>query len=501
MASSAIETKAPANQGGTTFADPTRPELSSTDSKIRQLPVSLNTLRSAAKLFDLLALYLLVLGCMSALELNILSLPLGMALPWLLYPVICYRAIKVAGGYRMVASRQIWTQIRRVFIAILVASGLSLIAIWIVYGGSVLPSYSPLLALGIVLLSGLHAYYVGLIKHFFRTGQLSENVVIVGATERAQKLIERNRSSNELNIVGMFDDRLDRVPQSIAGIPLLGRLDDLLLWDKLPEIDRVIVTVTSDARSRVRQLIDRLRVLPNRIVLLLDLDGFCLETESLAEIAHSPAAYVSGSPDDTSRAIIKRFADIGFASLMLVGFLPIILVVAVAIKLDSKGPILFRQQRHGFNNQIIRVWKFRSMRDDPEAAQRMSAQTTENDPRVTRIGRFIRATSLDELPQLINVLTGSMSIVGPRPHAIGMTSEDTDVQAIVREYAHRHRVKPGITGWAQINGSRGPVPTKELVRERVRLDMEYINRASFWFDLYIMLMTAPVLLGDRQNQR
>ncbi|MEO1641808.1 MAG: sugar transferase, partial [Pseudomonadota bacterium] len=134
-------------------------------------------------------------------------------------------------------------------------------------------------------------------------------------------------------------------------------------------------------------------------------------------------------------------------------------------------------------------------------AEKMSQQTLRDDPRVTRVGRIIRKTSIDELPQLLNVLKGEMSIVGPRPHAVGMTTEQTAVQAIVGDYAHRHRVKPGITGWAQINGSRGPVHTKQEVRDRVRLDMEYVNRSSFWFDLYIMVMTAPCLLGDAKRDR
>ncbi|MCL4150385.1 UNVERIFIED_CONTAM: hypothetical protein GTU68_020400 [Idotea baltica] len=177
------------------------------------------------------------------------------------------------------------------------------------------------------------------------------------------------------------------------------------------------------------------------------------------------------------------------------------LAIALAIKLDSAGPVFFRQKRHGFNNQVIRVWKFRSMKNNKAAEERMRAQTFADDPRVTRIGAFIRRTSLDELPQLFNVLTGEMSLVGPRPHAIGMTADAHEVHSIVSDYAHRHRAKPGITGWAQINGSRGPVHTQQEVQDRVRLDMEYINRSSIWFDLYIMLLTAPCLLGDSKRDR
>ena len=344
-------------------------------------------------------------------------------------------------------------------------------------------------------------YMLSLIRHFMRKGYLSENIVIVGATPNAQRLIERNQTTRDVNIVGIFDDRLARAPRDISGVPLLGQMDDLMNWERLPEIDRIVVTITSDARTRVKELIDRLRALPQRVILLLDLDGFDPETESLGEIARSPAAYVSGAPQDLKRAFTKRCSDLFFASALLIAFSPILLLVAVLIRLESPGPIIFRQRRHGFNNQIIRVWKFRSMRDDPSAAESMQQQTQDQDPRITRIGGFLRKTSIDELPQLFNVLKGEMSLVGPRPHAVGMTSEETAVHSIVGDYAHRHRVKPGITGWAQINGSRGPVHTKALVRDRVRLDMEYINRGSFWFDIYIMIMTAPCLLGDSGKQR
>lgn len=490
MPSTAVETQTPNLR---TQAPTVRP--------VQKSPLTLRQIQQGTKLLDLLSLVFLTIGWLSLNGLNLPQMTVSSALPWLAYPCICFWSIKLARGYRMIASRRVITQLKRVLSAI--AMGQVIFAIWVLaaFDNKVLLDTFPLMLVGVFLLAGLHTYYAGLIKHFVRTGRLSTNVVIVGATERAQKLIKRNQQSHDLNILGMFDDRIDRVPNMIEGVPLLGRLDDLLMWDRLPEVDRIVVTVTSDARTRVRQLIDRLRVLPNQIVLLLDLEGFAPESETLAEIAHSPAAFVSGTPEDARRAFAKRVADLAFATLMLIGFAPIMLILAVLIKLDSPGPVLFRQKRHGFKNQIIKVWKFRSMRDDPAAALRMKTQTTADDPRVTKIGRFIRATSLDELPQLFNVVMGTMSIVGPRPHAIGMTSENTDVQAIVRDYAHRHRMKPGITGWAQINGSRGPVPTKELVRERVRLDMEYINRASFWFDLYIMIMTAPVLLGDKHAQR
>jgi lipopolysaccharide/colanic/teichoic acid biosynthesis glycosyltransferase len=188
--------------------------------------------------------------------------------------------------------------------------------------------------------------------------------------------------------------------------------------------------------------------------------------------------------------------DLVLASVGLVLALPILAVTALAVRLDSPGPILFRQKRHGFNNEVITVWKFRSMRVEASDAT-ASRQVTRGDNRVTRVGRFIRKTSLDELPQIFNVLSGEMSIVGPRPHAIGMMTGEAEASKLVAHYAHRHRIKPGITGWAQINGSRGPVHTSEEVHARVALDVEYIERRTLWLDLYIVLMTIPRLLGDK----
>jgi lipopolysaccharide/colanic/teichoic acid biosynthesis glycosyltransferase len=192
---------------------------------------------------------------------------------------------------------------------------------------------------------------------------------------------------------------------------------------------------------------------------------------------------------------MKRAQDLIVGSMALLLGLPMMLFLAVAIKLDSPGPVFFRQRRHGFNNEEILVWKFRSMRPSQgviEGARQVSA----HDARVTRVGRFIRRTSLDELPQLFNVLKGEMSLVGPRPHAVGMKTGQSVSAKLVAEYAHRHRMKPGMTGWAAIKGSRGPVDTPELVKRRVALDIEYIERQSLMLDLMIMAQTLPCLLGD-----
>lgn len=331
-------------------------------------------------------------------------------------------------------------------------------------------------------------------------GLFSLNIVIVGATKSAEKIVADARASGDLNVLGIFDDRLSRAPTQIGGVDVIGDLTELLHWDQLPGVDRVIVTVSSAAQSRVKYLVEKLRAMPNKLVLAIDMQGFDADGTTIGRIGNQPVAYVSGAPEDARRAFWKRCQDIGIGTLALILLSPIMLAVAIAIKLESKGPVFFRQTRHGFNNQPFKCWKFRSMRTDM-TDHKAAQQVTKNDPRVTRVGRFIRKTSLDELPQLFNVLMGSMSLVGPRPHAIGMKTGNVESEKLVADYAHRHRIKPGMTGWAAINGSRGPVDTSQDVETRVQYDVEYIKGAGFWFDIYIMAMTIPSLLGDKEAIR
>jgi len=177
----------------------------------------------------------------------------------------------------------------------------------------------------------------------------------------------------------------------------------------------------------------------------------------------------------------------------LIAFSPLMALIALAIKLDSKGPVLFRQKRQGFNNELIDVYKFRSMYVEASDAD-ASKLVTKNDPRVTRVGAFLRKTSLDELPQLFNVIKGELSLVGPRPHALKAKAEDRLYADVVDGYFARHRVKPGVTGWAQINGWRGETDTEEKIQRRVEHDLYYIENWSVTFDLYILLMTPFALL-------
>jgi exopolysaccharide biosynthesis polyprenyl glycosylphosphotransferase len=191
----------------------------------------------------------------------------------------------------------------------------------------------------------------------------------------------------------------------------------------------------------------------------------------------------------------KRAEDVVIASLALVVMSPVLLLTALAIKLESRGPVLFKQMRAGFQGDLIEVWKFRSMSVEGTDLN-ASRQTSKGDPRVTRVGRFIRRTSIDELPQFWNVLQGTMSVVGPRPHALQTSAEGKTLDALVDTYAARHRVKPGITGWAQINGARGELRSREQVKARVDYDLYYIGNWSVLFDIKIVLMTALRVFYD-----
>jgi Undecaprenyl-phosphate glucose phosphotransferase len=344
------------------------------------------------------------------------------------------------------------------------------------------------------VLYALHGVWWNVVRRWREMGRLTPNIIVVGATANAERLIGAALQSGEAAVLGIFDDRAGRAPRDVGGVAVLGGADALLQHRILPYVDKIVITVPQLAQARVRELIDQLAVLPNEVMLFID-QGPAGRAAALSRITHAPLAPVSGVPSDERRALIKRIADIVIGALALVALSPLMLAIAFAIKLDSPGPVFFRQRRHGFNSEEILVWKFRTMRQGSDKGP--VRQVTACDPRVTRVGRILRPLSLDELPQLFNVLTGEMSLVGPRPHAVGMKTGETESAKLVAGYAHRHRLKPGITGWAAVNGSRGPIDTPELVRRRVALDIEYIERQSLMFDLAIMLKTIPCLLGDK----
>lgn len=420
--------------------------------------------------------------------------------PMLVMGVLSACALRTLSLYRVTPSTPSWDRMARAVVAAGLAGLLTLGAVALAQPALLQPAAVEATvvasALGI-----LHLTYAFFIEYWAKAGRLAANVVVIGATSNARKLIEANRRSQAVNIIGVFDDRRSRAPSRLSGTPYLGDLDDLAAWPMLHEVDRIVITVTPRAAERVRLLLKRLGVLPQPVCLLLDFDDFDPSATSLEAIADAPAAQLSGTRAEPGWLIVKRLEDVVIGSVMFAAALPVMAMLALLVKLDSPGPALFRQTREGFNGRPITVLKFRTMRTDKCTADGAVRQVERDDPRVTRVGRFLRLSSLDELPQLWNVLTGDMSLVGPRPHAPGMTTGAAPTSSLVAEYAHRHRVKPGLTGWAQVNGSRGPLHSPEAARERVRYDVEYIARASLWFDLWIMLRTLPALLGDKINIR
>ncbi len=347
----------------------------------------------------------------------------------------------------------------------------------------------------------LHSLYFIQIRRLHDRRALTPNIVMLGATDSARRIIEENARSRELNILAIFDDRLSRAPRDIHGVPVVGKIQDLMEWDELPYVDRVVVTLPGLAHQRKQEFVDQVRKLPNRIAFVVDeFENLDHIQQRVSQIAAISMQDLTGKPKSGRHTALKRAMDVSISLTAMILGAPVLAAIALMIKLDSPGPVLFKQKRHGFNNRIFEVYKFRSLKveqEDKDAAQ----QVTAGDTRVTRLGRFIRKTSLDELPQLLNVLKGEMSLVGPRPHAIGMRTGNVESYKLVDEYAHRHKVKPGMTGWAQINGSRGPLHDAAGVARRVQLDVEYIERSSIWFDLMIMIKTLPCLLGDSENIR
>jgi exopolysaccharide biosynthesis polyprenyl glycosylphosphotransferase len=251
------------------------------------------------------------------------------------------------------------------------------------------------------------------------------------------------------------------------------------------------------AEKRLKEIFDTLKRLPVDLRLSAETLSAAFPVRGIGYLGNIPILEIVDRPLKHWSAVIKWVEDKILASLLLAMLAPAMAIIALLIRLDSPGPIFFVQERFGFSSRAVRILKFRTMYADKGDASG-GLRTVRNDPRVTRIGRILRSLSLDELPQLINVLRGEMSLVGPRPHAITMKAGDRLYHDAVKEYIHRHRVKPGITGWAQIHGQRGEIDSLEKARLRVVYDLEYIERWSIWLDLKILLMSFRILLS-REN--
>jgi Undecaprenyl-phosphate glucose phosphotransferase len=366
------------------------------------------------------------------------------------------------------------------------------------------PPFTPEMGLvwlvsSIVLLSATRFPIGHVLEGLTDAGRLVRRTIIVGGGPDAEALITALMEDRrkEVAILGVFDDRWDeRSAESINGYPKLGTFDQLPNFCRTESVDLMIVTVPMTAEKRLMQILQRLLTLPVDIKISALSSQLRLSSKSYSYIGRVPMLAIMDRPLTDWDRVIKNLEDRLLGTLLFVLAAPVMALTALAIRLDSKGPILFKQRRFGFNNELIEVYKFRSMYTDKADAS-ASKLVTKDDPRVTPVGRFIRRTSLDELPQLLNVIKGEMSLVGPRPHATEAKASSDLYQTVVTEYFARHRVKPGVTGWAQINGWRGETDTHEKIQRRVEADLHYIDNWSLLFDLYIIAITPFTLISGK----
>ncbi len=412
-------------------------------------------------------------------------------------------AFNIARTHRIAAYRTLFKQILRVLggwtgVFLLVVAGLFVfkagdlvsrfwLGSWALSGGVALVCFRLVLR--------------ALVLDWSAKGRLRRRTVIVGGGPSAEALIDAIETSatSDIDLIGLFDDRFDeRSPEMIGKVKKLGKVADLVEFARRARIDLVIVSMPLSAESRLLQMLGQLWVLPVDIRLSAHMSKLRFTDKTYSYVGDLPVFEMADRPISDWNLVFKWMFDKLVALFALIALSPVMLATAIAVKMTSKGPVLFKQNRHGFNNELIGVYKFRSMYTDMGDAK-AAKLVTRNDPRVTAVGRFIRKTSIDELPQLFNVLKGELSIVGPRPHALEAKAANRLYHDAVDGYFARHKVRPGITGWAQINGWRGETDTVDKIMARVDHDLYYIENWSILLDLYILAMTPVSLFTKNEN--
>ena len=355
------------------------------------------------------------------------------------------------------------------------------------------------LMIGVSAVVFVRAVQCQFIRSWQRDGRLERRAIIVGGGKPAADIIQslENQSSNDIRICGIFDDRDDeRSPAIVAGYPKLGTVNDLVIFSRICKIDMLIVTIPVTAEKRVLQMLHKLWVLPLDIHLSAHMNKMQFRRRTYSYVGNLPTVPIFAKPIANWDSLLKRVFDLLISSASILLLSPILIGTAIAIRCESEGPIIFKQKRLGFNNEEVTVFKFRSLyhKHTDHSAKK---SVTKDDPRVTKVGRFIRKTSIDELPQLFNVLMGTLSLVGPRPHVPNQLANNLLFEEVADGYMARHKVKPGITGWAQIHGWRGEIDTDDKLKQRVQHDIYYIENWSLALDLYILASTPFRLLNQK----
>jgi putative colanic acid biosysnthesis UDP-glucose lipid carrier transferase len=322
---------------------------------------------------------------------------------------------------------------------------------------------------------------------------LQKVAVIAGANELGRKLAERLRDPMlGTRIAGYFDDRGAARLQNLAAAQNLGGLSRLADYARSHRVDVIYIALPMASQPRILRLLEDLRDTTASIYFVPDIFVSDLIQARVDSIGGLPVVAVCETPFYGFNGVVKRISDFVFATVILLAIAPLLLFISIGVKLSSPGPILFKQRRYGLDGRKIMVYKFRTMTvaEDGDVVR----QATRNDSRITRFGAFLRRTSLDELPQFINVLQGRMSVVGPRPHAV---AHNELYRKLIRGYMIRHKVRPGVTGLAQVMGFRGETDTVEKMKARIEHDLQYLRNWSLLLDLQIILKTIVVVLGGR----
>ncbi|MEM7569154.1 MAG: undecaprenyl-phosphate glucose phosphotransferase [Pseudomonadota bacterium] len=406
--------------------------------------------------------------------------------------LVCVIALIIYRAYRLNILRSPLRHFSKIAFPFLGAFAFALLAIEAVVDPVFLTAEWPWKAvlLSLLFLASGRMLLLFMLLTASRRGWVARRVAILGAGEQGSRLVKHLERDHLLlnRIVGVFDDRTPTTNRVAADLGIAGGVDALLESVKSGKVDDVIIALPWFAESRLRGILADLEAYAVNIRLSSDLAAFQFPGKMSTDVLTGlPMITISANPLSGWRRVIKVLEDRFLGTFLLLLFSPLMLIIAAAIKLDSPGPVFFRQQRLGFNNRSFSVYKFRSMTHGHGQDKDKTKQATREDQRITRVGRLIRRTSLDELPQLFNVIDGSMSLVGPRPHAI---DHNIVFGQRIDKYFSRHKVKPGITGLAQINGLRGETDTLEKMEYRVRYDLYYIENWSVLMDLEILALSA-----------
>lgn len=405
-----------------------------------------------------------------------------------------------SGSYREATMGNPYAQVSRILVnALMVACLEWAVLTWLdLMAGFEWPWQGPinLVSGGVLFMCVTRFVIYNLVVWSSRKGNIVRSVAVVGAGEDGLRLIDAlwRRKAPWTRIIGIFDDRMKRLEGYTNGQDIHGTVDDLVVYARDNRVDEIIVALPWSAEGRLLDVLGVLKAIPANVRLAPDVIGHHFLDQGFGRIDGVPVFNIFKKPISGWGALLKRSEDLLLGGIILLVAAPIMLAAALAIRLNSPGPIFFRQNRYGYNNKLIGVYKFRSMYHEMRD-ENCEQQTTKHDPRITRVGELLRRTSIDELPQLLNVIKGDMSLVGPRPHAVNTRAAGKLFQEVVLEYAARHKVKPGITGWAQVNGWRGETDTEEKIIRRVECDLFYMENWSVFLDIEIIFRTVMVVVG------